>query len=389
MQNHWGSSARRPRFKTTTRQLALERLEQRCVLSAAPTSNSFAALLMAQDSGYGKSAVPDSHASTKGKSAADNLTNLQSNPASQVNDHFQGHDAVLLGTNYVASTNPGSLSPSEYAKIAGSYSSSRPANSSLMMFVKEYYSDGFTNYYEVITYAVSYGDSPSQGNSHDNSGGKQDLPRNPSSVPIQPTESTQHSESLTAAARLVTTAIAAQPTVGTITSVSTLYHDVVDAVHNTSFGSVDAAVKQAVETLFGNKAQVEAFFDRIAAELSEAGKFAASHSHDTPGLFKVADGASEWPVQKASLAALPLNIEGVQRALEKVMTDLGHLGSAFSTWFTTQHMTEVAAAVSVITVSGGMALYLRRRGGKLGQKRDEEASSSWLFARLNSAPDAT
>ena len=354
MQNHWGRSARRPRLKATVRQLALERLEQRCVLSAAPISPADA-FLLAHDTSYAKSAPPDSHASVKGKSAVDNPTNLQSNPASQVNDQFQGHDAVLLGTNYVASTNPGALSPNEYAAIAGSYTSSRPANSSLMLFVKEIYSDGFTNYYQVLTYAVSYGGSPSQGNSHDNSGGKQDLPRNPSSVPIQPTESNQHSESLTAAARLVTTAIAAQPTVGTITSVSTLYHDVVDAVHNTSFGSVDAAVKQAVETIFGDTAKVEALFDRIAAEFSEAGKFAASHSHDAPGLLKV-DGASEWPVQKASLAALPLNFEGVKRALEKVMTDLGHLGSAFSTWFTTQHMTEVAAAVSVITVGGGTAL---------------------------------
>lgn len=361
------------------------------MLSAAPTSHTDA-LLLAHDAEYGKaSVVADWHASPK--TIGDSY-----DPVSQANgplEHISrgGRDGYFVGQVTVISTNPGSLSPNEYAEVVSSYTGSRPANASLVPFVKEVSSDGFTSLYEVTLYAFYYSNNPGQ-NGHningDGSGRTNDpsTSHNLSTIPIQPTESSQHSESLTSAVRLVTTAIAAQPAVGRITTATTLYHDVVDAVHNTSFGSVNAAVKQAVENLFGNKAQVEALFDRIAAELSEAGKFAAAHSHDAPGLLKV-DGVSDWPVQKASLAALPLNIKGVQRALEKVMTDLGHLGSAFSTWFTAQHMTEVAAAVTVITVGSGTALYLRRRGGKLGQKRDEEASSSWLFARLNSAPDAT
>jgi beta-lactamase superfamily II metal-dependent hydrolase len=99
---------------------------------------------------------------------------------------------------------------------------------------------------------------------------------------------------------------------------------------------------------------------------------------------------SNWPVNKASLVSLPLNTKGVQQALEKVMGELGRLGTAFGTWLDAQHLTAAAAVVTVVTIGGGTAVYLRRRGGKHAQKREEEeASSSWLFAHLQSAPDVS
>jgi hypothetical protein len=99
--------------------------------------------------------------------------------------------------------------------------------------------------------------------------------------------------------------------------------------------------------------------------------------------------AANWPVQKATLVGLPLNIRGVEQALEKVMGEIGQLGTAVSTWLDARHLTGAAVVITVVTIGGGTAVYLRRRGNKQSQKRDDdEASSSWLFACLQSAPDA-
>ncbi len=123
--------------------------------------------------------------------------------------------------------------------------------------------------------------------------------------------------------------------------------------------------------------------------ISTVQKLAANHKAGLVTIASTADAAN-WPVQKASLANIPLNIDGVTKALDKVMSELGHLGTNFTDWLDARHLTAAAITVSVITIGGGTAIYLRRRGNKQGQKRDdEEASSSWLFARLHSAPDAS
>jgi hypothetical protein len=123
--------------------------------------------------------------------------------------------------------------------------------------------------------------------------------------------------------------------------------------------------------------------------ISNVQKLAANQKAGLVTIASTADAAN-WPVQKASLASMPLNIHGVEKALEKVMGELGHLGTTFTDWLDARHLTAAAITVSVITIGGGTSIYLRRRGNKQGLKRDdEEASSSWLFARLHSAPDAS
>jgi hypothetical protein len=43
-------------------------------------------------------------------------------------------------------------------------------------------------------------------------------------------------------------------------------------------------------------------------------------------------------------------------------------------------------AVTAATAGAGAAAYLRRRSGREVRDRDDEASSSWLFARLQTIP---
>ena len=129
----------------------------------------------------------------------------------------------------------------------------------------------------------------------------------------------------------------------------------------------------------------------VAAGIDAATKFQHLVANHKAGLVALAQAmdASSWPVQKATLVGLPLNIHGVEQALDKVMSEIGQLGTAVSTWLDARHLTGAAVAVTVITIGGGTAVYLRRRGNKQSQKRDDdEASSSWIFACLQSAPDA-
>jgi hypothetical protein len=100
--------------------------------------------------------------------------------------------------------------------------------------------------------------------------------------------------------------------------------------------------------------------------------------------------AANWPVHKASLVGLPLNVKGVEQALEKVMSQLGHLETAFSSWLDDPHVAPVVVAITVAALGASTAVYVRRRGGKGAQKRNyQEASSSWLFARLQSNPNVS
>ncbi len=113
--------------------------------------------------------------------------------------------------------------------------------------------------------------------------------------------------------------------------------------------------------------------------ISTVQKLTANQKAGLVTIASTADAAN-WPVQKASLVNMPLNIHGVEKALEKVMGELGHLGTNFTDWLDARHLTAAAITVSVITIGGGTAIYLRRRGTKQGQRRDdEEASSSWLL----------
>jgi hypothetical protein len=206
-------------------------------------------------------------------------------------------------------------------------------------------------------------------------------------VPIQSSEAA-HAMPLAPADFSNNVAMTGQPPAAKMPTVAPTNPFVATTVQKSGFSYTDRIVRNATPVILSEVP--------LAGNLLVAGFDATTNmqqlvaSHQA-GLVTFAHaGTSDWPVQKASLVGMPLNIKGVEQALEKVMGELGHLGTAFSSWLDARHLTGAAVAVTVITVGAGTAVYLRRRGSKQGRKRDEEeASSSWLFARLQSAPEAS
>ncbi|HTQ39325.1 MAG TPA: hypothetical protein VMJ32_09865 [Pirellulales bacterium] len=126
------------------------------------------------------------------------------------------------------------------------------------------------------------------------------------------------------------------------------------------------AVRSAFQTAgSGNGIQVERLTDA-----------AFIHSRATVG-------QAETTVCKASLAGIPLDMRGIERALHTVMSEMESLGTEVSHWLDDMHLVPMIAAVSAAALGAGATYYLRRRGEEEAGRRDEEASSSWLFARLH------
>ena len=85
---------------------------------------------------------------------------------------------------------------------------------------------------------------------------------------------------------------------------------------------------------------------------------------------------------KAVLAAVPLNLKGVERALEHVMSDVQRLGSQVSEWLDENRSAAIAMGVTTVIVGGAAAYYLRRRRLQVVEDRDDDSSSHWLFVRM-------
>jgi len=211
---------------------------------------------------------------------------------------------------------------------------------------------------------------------------------NTSAIPVQTTELQSH-QVPQGGMDSANVAIAMQPSITKMPTIAIVNQAIATAVHETAFWNTGGVVEQATAIIVNETPLVEHILVANLQAIGNAQQSAGNHKATVAGLSH-ADDTAQWPVQKASLVGMPLNIKGVELALEKVMGELGHLGTAFSSWLDARHLTGAAVVFTVVTVGGGTAIYLRRRSSKQGQKRDdEEASSSWLFARLQSAPDAS
>jgi hypothetical protein len=98
------------------------------------------------------------------------------------------------------------------------------------------------------------------------------------------------------------------------------------------------------------------------------------------------DGVADLIHTAPSLADIPLNLQNVQRALDTVLSDIAVLGGEVHRWLDNVRVTPVIAAVTAATAGAGAALYVRRRRDEQPGRCDREASSSWLFARLQAIP---
>jgi hypothetical protein len=88
------------------------------------------------------------------------------------------------------------------------------------------------------------------------------------------------------------------------------------------------------------------------------------------------------PADRAALAELPLNLFGVEQALKTVMSRIAILGTELNSWLDDAHFAPMIAAVAGAALGAGGACYLRRRSTSGSDEQSEDASSSWLFARL-------
>jgi hypothetical protein len=95
----------------------------------------------------------------------------------------------------------------------------------------------------------------------------------------------------------------------------------------------------------------------------------------------------QLPEGKAALAELPLDLRRMEQALETVISEVKLIGPEVARWLDGVHATPVTVAIAAAAVAGGSIYYLRRRGTRRADRPEDEASSSWLFARLQPTPE--
>jgi hypothetical protein len=389
MWNHQGRSAYR-RNNRNSLLAKVERLEPRCVLNggpiapmygiAAPSDGKIDSGPSADIGGRHDFADGPSHSSngpTKqfdgpsvGATQPPKVIN-ESIPLNEVSEAFQLFDAgtyLAVGSNYTETVIVMSLSNDADLRAVTTYAVPPPSN------------DGSVS-------EPAHGDPKGgvEGASHPVTG-----PIVSSNVvPVQATESASHAIPQVGADFSINVAMTAQSSAAKMPIVAVTNQAATTTIPSGGFSYNSGIVQQVVPAIVDEVPVVGNLFAAGLNATANIQQLVANHKAGLVTLAHATD-ASDWPVQKASLVGMPLNIKGVEQALEKVMGELGHLGTALSSWLDARHLTGAAAVFTVVTVGGGTAIYLRRRSSKQGQKRDdEEASSSWLFARLQSAPDAS
>jgi hypothetical protein len=119
----------------------------------------------------------------------------------------------------------------------------------------------------------------------------------------------------------------------------------------------------------------------------------ASAANSAHQAIQLAGGAASYlqthamanlPVDKASLAGMPLDIANIDQALRTVMSEMKSLGVEVTHWLDNMHLTPIVTTAVVAAFGGGAIYYWRRCNTEETNQPGEEASSSWLFARLQS-----
>jgi hypothetical protein len=358
----------------------IERLEPRCVLNDGPT------------------AMLDGIAPPLGNKLGDSP--LVASPGVGTNDRM---NAPAISSRGMNGYTPEFVQNSDYTSLgAGNHLVYGPSNVYQMVIVTLLPSNGDENLYAVTIFVVP---PPSPDNLAVNtvhvdpskaSVSESHAPTGPTgnagnafAVAVQSPETLSHTAApigfdATNIAATVQTLMAKMPAAVVVNQALTT------AVHDTAFWYNGSAIEQTISSII-YEAPLAQNSAAIGANLaSGAGAPVLVNAKTALANSASSNSVANWPVQKASLVGLPLNVAAVERALEKVMGEIGQLEASVGTWLDSQHLAPVVVAITVVTLGAGTAVYLCRRGSKRAQKRaNEEASSSWLFARLQSIPDAS
>jgi hypothetical protein len=98
-------------------------------------------------------------------------------------------------------------------------------------------------------------------------------------------------------------------------------------------------------------------------------------------------GIVQLPDGKAALADMPLDMRRMEQALETVVSEVKLIGPEVARWLDGIHVTPLTVAIAAAAVASGSVYYLRRRSTRRADRPEDEASSSWLFARLQPTPE--
>jgi hypothetical protein len=398
MWNDWVRTVNRRGHRTTLTLPMIERLEPRCVLNGSPASMMYGDAPLA----IGKIGDSEVAAIVAGpQSFAEGPSYSAHGPVNEFGESPVGRNAAPVASRVINNYEPG---PSNYAGLesldVGTNLLIGPSNVPEMILVISLSSNGAGNLHVVPAFSVPSPETDSSvvDNLHD------DAPKADVAVNSRPAPGPMTSANAVAIQSPNTplhpapqvgfdsanVATAAQPPAAKTPIVASVNQALATTVHETGFWYTSGNVGPAASSAIVFDAPLGQDF--FAADLKATTKLEQALGNHKGALVNLShtDDVSHSPVQKASLANIPLNINGVTKALERVMGELGHLGTNFTDWLDAQHLTAAAITVSVITIGGGTAIYLRRRGSKQAQKRDDEdASTSWLFARLKSDPDAS
>ena len=98
-------------------------------------------------------------------------------------------------------------------------------------------------------------------------------------------------------------------------------------------------------------------------------------------------GILQLPDGKAALADMPLDMRRMEQALETVVSEVKLIGPEVARWLDGIRVTPLTVAIAAAAVASGSVYYLRRRSTRRADRPEDEASSSWLFARLQPTPE--
>ncbi len=157
--------------------------------------------------------------------------------------------------------------------------------------------------------------------------------------------------------------------------------------------TTNSTASESVPMIAASGAILPGIADKLAVQGKAAGaahSIVAAASHLTNGLplqSALADAvmAGDGFEHSPAIAGMPVSLAGVNLGIDTVMSQIGSLGTGFSRWWDDLHANPTTLALAASAVGAAMTTYIRRRYSRKVEEIEDEASSSWLFARMQTS----